>query len=129
MPTYNGQLIFGTQVMMTTIGTQRASMINAFFGVDGVERIDGGFREHITVCRGRLRGLKSGGGADDLQAAISSFRNLFDGRSYVLVDSFGTAWNNVVMTAFDLDADGGVMQTPYEYFQLYTAAFQHLSRT
>jgi hypothetical protein len=114
---------------MTTVGTQRAEMVNSFFGVDGVERIDGGFRGHTTVCRGRLRGLKSGGGADDLLAAIGAFRELFDGRSYVLVDSFGYSWNNVVMEAFDLDANAGVQQTPREYFQMYTAAFRHLSRT
>lgn len=125
MPSFAGQLIFGYQVVCVTSGTTRDAQTNAYFGISGMEELDGGFRGHMTMVSGRLVGFKAAGGLGDLIAALAAFRNLFDGNAYTLVDSFGAAWNNVKMESFDPQPP--VIQTPDQWFVTYTALFKHLS--
>jgi len=127
MPSFAGVPIFGAQVVMVTGGTSRDAQRNTFFGVDGTEVIDGGFRSHTTTVKGRLFGLKSAGGVNDLSAAILVFRSWHDGLSHELIDMFNQAWENVRMESFN--PDPMVYQTGREYFVTYGATFEHLSRT
>ena len=130
MPFFNGVNLFGFQVKMATDGIERNVQRNEYMGTDGVEELDGGFRQMFTRCSGRLVGTSDDGGANALNSAIATFRSYLDGNSYTLVDSFGNAWNNVKLVEFQLDQEMGIKQTATgDYFQLYRATFSHLSRT
>src|SRR3954453_12784535 len=96
MPSFGGINIFGTAVSMSTSDNPRESQINAFFGLSGLETLDGGLRGRLTHVTGLLFGSTPYG----LASAEASFRSFNDGMARVLVDNFGTAWQNVRLDLF-----------------------------
>lgn len=110
IPTYNGVAIFQTwgQVSITVAENPRDEQRDAFFGVNGMERKDGGSRGRVARVRGRLRG----DGYAGLAVAESLFRSYRDGIPRVLVDTLGLAWPWMKLIRFEpqgeamLGADG-----------------------
>lgn len=121
MPSFGGVNIFGTAVVMKTADNPRERQLNAFFGVNGYETLDGGSRGRLTDVSGVLFGAS----AAALAAAEALFRSTNDGVSRNLVDTFGVAWASVRLEQFQ--PWGRVKQSPYGYyFRPYQARFLHL---
>ena len=122
MASYGGLGIFGAAVSMTTSDNPRESQVNSFFGINGLETLDGGFRGRITNVRGVLYGQSAG----LLASAEGLIRTYNDGLARVLVDNLGTVWPNVRLLRFQpfgrirQSADG-------TYFRAYEAQFLHLA--
>ncbi len=122
MPSYGGVGIFGAAVTMTTSDNPRETQVNSFFGINGLETLDGGFRGRITHVRGVLYGAS----ALLLSSAEGLFRSYNDGAARLLVDNLGTVWPKVRLLRFQpygrarQSADG-------TYFRAYQAQFLHLA--
>lgn len=123
MPSYDGSLIFGNAVIMTTADNPRTSQENAFFGLNGVESLDGGQHGRFTTVTGFLFAPS----APSLNASISLFRSYNDGSAYILVDSFGNAWPDVKMESFEPNPKVRRQGGNGDYWITYTARFKHLS--
>ena len=122
MPSFGGISIFGVAVSMATADITRQSQVNSFFGINGLELLDGGFRGRVTRVRGVLHGASTLG----LGGAENLFRSLNDGAARTLVDTLGTAWANVRMQNFQ--PHGRVRQAPNgTFFRAYQAQFLHLA--
>lgn len=122
MPSYGGLAIFGSAVTMATVDERRQTQFNTFFGINGLETLDGGLRGRTT----RVRGVLSGPSALDLAGAENLFRSLDDGLTRTLVDNLGLVWANVRLTGFQ--PFGRVRQTPNgTFFRAYQAQFFHLT--
>ena len=121
IPTYNGLPIFGYSVSMTTVDVPRDKQINSYFGLSGLETLDGGSRGRWT----HAKGLLSGNSAGLLAAAEMEFRSFNDGFARVLVDTLGSVWQEVRLDGFQ--PIGSVRQSPAGvYFRAYYARFFHL---
>lgn len=121
MPSYGGVNIFGTAVTMSTVDHPRSTQVNSFFGLSGLETLDGGSRGRVTEAGGVLFGPSPVA----LASAESTFRSFDDGLTRLLIDSLGTAWSNVVLESFR--PLGRVRQSPQGvYFRAYRARFLHL---
>ena len=121
MPSYGGVNFFGTAVTMNTADHPREKQINSYFGLSGLETLDGGSRGRVTSATGVLLGATLG----ELAAAESTFRSYSDGTTRNLVDSLGTTWANVRLESFQ--PIGRVRQSPYGiFFRSYRAHFLHL---
>ncbi len=122
MPSYGGTPIFGAAVSMTTADNPRECQVNSFFGVNGLEALDGGFRGRIT----RVRGVLSGSSSLSLAASEGLFRTYNDGLARILVDNLGAVWPSVRLLSFQpygrarQSADG-------TFFRAYLAQFLHLA--
>lgn len=121
MATYGGVNIFGTAVSMVTSDNPREKQVNAYFGLSGLEALDGGLRGRVTT----VRGLLFGASPLQLSAAEGAFRAFNDGEARTLVDTLGTAWPLVRLESFQplgrvLQSPGGVL------FRAYQARFLHL---
>ena len=122
MASYGGVPIFGAAVTMTTADNPRESQVNTFFGVDGLETLDGGFRGRIT----RVRGVLHGPSSQLLAAAEGQFRSFNDGLARLLIDNLGAAWPNVRLLTFQ--PHGRARQSPDgTFFRAYQAQFLHLA--
>lgn len=122
MAFYGGVAIFGAAVSMATSDNPRESQVNSFFGVNGLESLDGGFRGRIT----RVRGVLHGGSALLLASAEGLFRSYNDGVTRVLVDNLGTIWPGVRLLTFH--PHGQVRQSADgTYFRAYQAHFLHMA--
>ena len=122
MASYGGISIFGSAVAMATADIPRESQVNSFFGVNGLETLDGGFRGRVTRVRGVLYGTSPLG----LATAENSFRACHDGVTRTLVDNLGMIWTNVRLTSFQ--PLGRVRQSPDgTHFRAYQAQFLHLA--
>lgn len=121
MPSFAGANIFGTSVTMTTCDNPRAKQLNAYFGLSGLESLDGGSRGRTTNVSGLLYGESPAA----LAAVESQFRALNDGTSHTLVDTLGTVWPNVRLESFE--PQGRVRRSPTGIlFRAYSARFLHL---
>ena len=121
MPSYGGVNIFGTAVTMSTADHLREKQVNSFFGLSGLETLDGGARGRVTEVTGVLFGPTPGA----LATAESTFRSYSDGLTRVLVDSLGTTWTSVRLETFQ--PTGRVRQSPQGlFFRSYQARFLHL---
>src|SRR4051794_11994767 len=96
MASYGGVGIFVAAVSMTTSDNPRECQVNSFFGLNGLESLDGGFRGRIT----RVQGVLYGRSAFLLASAEGLFRSYNDGVARVLVDNLGTIWPNVKFLKF-----------------------------
>ena len=122
MPSYGGVPIFGAAVTMVTADNPRDSQVNTFFGINGLETLDGGFRGRIT----RVRGVLHGASALLLASAEGLFRSYNDGMTRILVDSLGAAWPNVRLLRFQ--PQGRARQSSDgTFFRAYQAQFLHLT--
>lgn len=59
MASFGGNNIFGTAVSMSTADNPRENQLNAFFGLSGLESLDGGLRGRTTTVNGLLYGESS----------------------------------------------------------------------
>jgi hypothetical protein len=122
MASYGGIPMFGAGVSMTTSDYPRECQINSFFGINGIESLDGGFRGRITRAHGVLYGESAFG----LGAAEGLFRSYNDGVARTLVDNLGTVWQNVRLLRFQ--PEGRVRQSADgTFFRAYQAQFLHLA--
>ena len=122
MPSFGGVNIFGTGVTMSTADQPRERQLNAFFGVSGLEALDGGLRGRTTSVSGLLTGQTAG----LLAGAEGTFRSFNDGVARLLVDQFGTVWSSVRLESFQ--PLGRVKQSPAgSFFRPYHARFLHLA--
>ena len=121
MPSYGGVNLFGTAVTMSTADHPREKQVNSFFGLSGLETLDGGARGRVTEASGVLYGPTPVA----LASSESTFRSYNDGLTRVLVDSLGTSWSNVRLESFQ--PSGRIRQSPQGmYFRSYRARFLHL---
>lgn len=121
MPSFDGQLLFGLAVSFVTLPNTPAVQRNSFFGVDGVESLGGGTRGYTTT----VTGLRFGTAAADLAAIEQLGREYANGRSYTLIDTSGTVWEQVQCMAFE--PQGRVRSDPQGigYSRAYSARFEH----
>ena len=121
MPSYGGVNIFGTAVTMSTADNPRETQVNSYFGLSGLETLDGGLRGRYTL----VAGLLFGSSAPALASAEGLFRSYNDGIARVLVDQFGASWPSVRLESFQ--PWGRVKQSPHGiFFRPYHARFLHL---
>lgn len=120
MPSFGGANIFGTAVSLSTADYPRQYQVNAYFGLNGLEMLDGGARGRVTLVEGVLFGSS----AAALASAEATFRSYNDGVARVLVDQFGTSWQGVTLDFFR--PSGRVQQAPDgSYYRRYIARFLH----
>lgn len=121
MASYGGSNIFGSAVSMTTADNPREKQLNAFFGLSGLESLDGGLRGRVTHATGLLYGNSPG----SLAASEGLFRSFNDGIARALIDTLGVTWLNVRLDSFQ--PLGRVRQSPAGLlFRAYKARFLHL---
>jgi len=121
MPSYGGVNFFGTAVIMNTADHPRERQVNSYFGLSGLETLDGGARGRVTEVSGLLFGPTPGA----LALMESTFRSYSDGLTRVLVDSLGSNWSNVRLESFQ--PIGRVRQSTLGlFFRSYRARFLHL---
>jgi hypothetical protein len=96
MASYGGINIFGTAVSMSTADNPRENQLNAYFGLSGLESLDGGMRGRST----HASGLLFGGSSLMLVAAEALFRSYNDGVARTLVDTMGGIWPNVFLNSY-----------------------------
>jgi hypothetical protein len=121
VPSYGGVNMFGTAVTMTTADHPREKQLNSFFGLSGLEMLDGGSRGRVT----EVKGLLYGPSPLALAASESTFRSYDDGVTRNLIDSLGTNWANVRLESFQ--PIGRIRQSPFGvFFRAYRARFLHL---
>lgn len=120
--TFGGANIFGRSVSSVTSFSPRADQKNEFFGLNGLESLDGGTRGGQTVVTGVLVGPSSG----DLADAEETFRGYADGLSRTLVDTAGKSFAEVKLVSFE--PQGKVRQAGNGiYLRPYNARFEHLA--
>lgn len=121
MPSYGGVDIFGYSVQIATADNPRQSQENKFFGLDGIERLDGGLAGRFTT----VQGVHFGVSAFALATVQETFRSYNDGLARVLIDSRGVTWPDVVLESFE--PQGRIVADYQGYYQPYRARFRHLS--
>lgn len=118
--TYGGLAIFGQAVRSTTEIAPRAVQQNTFFGLNGVEELDGGGRGGETI----VTGIISGTGALGYQANWSAAAGLQDGVARQLATPDGT-FPLVILASWS--PAGELTRTPAGVVQRkYRATFRHL---
>jgi len=122
IPTYGGSAIFGPAAQIVMAVQPNAVELITYFGVDGVQQLDGGTRGRTLTVTGVL--------VDATPAAIIADGQLFesfaDGVSRTLVDSTGTAWPNVVFRN-EFQWTGPFMPTVGGWCRQYSATFHGLT--
>jgi hypothetical protein len=122
VPLFNGESIFGLDVIMQTIDSARERQYNAFLGVNGVECLDFGSRMRTTQAAGRL----IGDSPEEVGIYETRFRNYRNANAYTLLTTDGILWNNVILETFApvgrIMGDFGTRQ----FWRSYQAKFIHL---
>lgn len=122
VPTFNGEYIFGVDVIMQTSEPSRERQINAFLGINGSECLDFGYRLRNTAAAGRL----IGNSPEEVGLYESRFRSYHNAYAYTLYTTEGMTWLNVILDTFTpqgrLMGDGSAGQ----YWRAYRATFLHL---
>jgi hypothetical protein len=122
MASYGGLNIFGSAVSMSTAPLARAQQINSFFGLSGVEILDGGSRGMVTVAAGFLYGNSLAA----LASVENQFRSMSNGVARPLVDMVGIIWGNVLLQTYR--PQGRILCAANGYYlRAYQARFFHLS--
>jgi hypothetical protein len=94
----------------------------SYFGLNNVEKVDGGFRGRITSVTGFLAGES----LLTLANLENSFRALSDGQARDLTDCLGTVWSNVTLESFQ--PTGRLRHSSQGLFlRSYKAIFMHLN--
>lgn len=122
IPRYNGEAIFGDNVVMNTPGPDRDRQMNSYIGIDGVECLDFGSRGYRTTVTGRLVGFSPG----EVGLYESRFRNYIGPYAYPLLTTDGILWPDVFVETF---RPQGRLMGDYgtgEFWRAYQATFFHL---
>jgi hypothetical protein len=122
VPLFNGEAIFGLDVLMQTMEPSRERQINAFLGINGVECLDFGSRMRTTQVAGRL----IGDSPEEVGMYETRFRNYRNAYAYTLLTTEGILWNNVMLDTFA--PTGRLMGDPgtQQFWRAYRATFLHL---
>ncbi|WP_165072129.1 hypothetical protein [Paludisphaera rhizosphaerae] len=89
---YDGFPLFGSAVCCRMVPDANAGQAAAYFGIPGVQSIDGGGRGRAFF----ISGVFTGATTLDIRAAEAALDSYGDGRPRVLIDTFGTSWANVI---------------------------------
>lgn len=119
--TLDGNFVFGIIFEMTTGDDDHELQQNSYFGLTGIETINGGGRGRRTNVSGQFV-------ADDLPGLAFLERNLRsfrDGRNHVLVECDGTTWFAVQLFAFNPSGQRKVDVNTGQCLRNYTATFWH----
>lgn len=122
MPTLDGYSVFGWNVSMQTVDNPRAQQLNSYFGLSGLESLDGGLRGRYTNVSGKLYGTT----AAYLASAEETLRAFNDGLTHTLVDTYGLIWLNVKLETFEPQGRVQVYAGNGIYWRPYAARFLHL---
>jgi hypothetical protein len=122
VPLYDGLNIFGRSVECKIVDNPRERQENAFFGLTGVESLDGGDRGRVAVVDGVLYGAY----ATDFGNALSLLRSYRDGVARPFVDQYGLTWQYALLDRFE--PKGRVRYDPnsWGFVQDYQATFRIL---
>ena len=121
MASFGGTNLFGMAVSMVTADNPREKQLNAYFGLSGLESLDGGLRGRIT----QVSGLLYGASPLALATSESLFRSFNDGIARALVDTLGVTWTSVRLDLFQ--PQGRVSRSSSGIlFRAYKARFLHL---
>jgi hypothetical protein len=122
MASFNG-LDLGLIFAMSTAANPKARQVNAYAGANGLEVLDHGSRGGSSAVEGALAGSTPAG----LAAAEGTFRSLqIDGGGYVLVDTLGNSWFNVILVQFNPVGRVGIVAGG-GYARRYAMEFLHVS--
>ena len=91
-PYYGGFPVFGLAVSIHHVPNANAAQVAQFFGVAGVQAMDGGGRGRVFEVQGLLTGA-SPAGCVSSELFLLSFA---DGVARTLTDTTGISWPNVV---------------------------------
>ena len=119
-PTFDGQAIFGVNCRMSSTENPREVQVNAFFGLDGVEELDGGDRGRSWQISGLLFGLDLA----LLTLAEAQLRAYKDGKVHTLFTTRGETWSNVKLT--DLEIGGFSTTVDGTVYSQYKATLKQL---
>lgn len=111
---------FGLSARLVTVDNPRGEQLNSFFGLSGLERLDGGLKGRYTLASGVLYGSNEAA----LAFVRESFRAKNDGLAYTLVDTAGVTWPFVVLETFE--PGERILPDPRGYFLPYKARLKHL---
>ena len=121
-PTFGGLACFGVSCTSHTDHRPRERQTNAFFGLSGLETLDGGARGLQTTVTGVL----SGNGPSGLALAEGQLFSLKDGTARILTDTLGRIWFNVLLDS--VRPTSPAKQSPSGvWFRSYEATFTHLT--
>lgn len=122
VPSFNGEFIFGADVVMVTSDPPRDVQVNAFIGINGVEVIDLGRRARYTMVTGRFIGVDEYG----LGAIENYFRSYNDGYAYTLITTDGLVWPDVKLESFEPQPPMRLDRFTGEVSRAYRARLMHL---
>ena len=120
-PTYGGLPIFGWSAKIDTSQVKRSVQTNEFFGLTGVEEIDGGGRGGTSTATG----IVFGGDYPSYRAAWSAATSMQDGQARDLLSTDGNLYNQVKLVSWrpasELRQTAGGL-----WMRRYSAEFRHL---
>lgn len=123
MPSFDGLTgFFGAAYKISTSNVERSTQINEFFGLDGIEALDGGFRGRITVATG----IAYGDTINDVASVIETIRGYDNGLYYTLIDSAGVTWPLVRLRTFNYQ-ERAYVHSQLGYCRNYAITFHHLA--
>lgn len=119
-PSLDGSYVFGTAVRMDSGNASRESQENSYFGLGGIQHMDGGERGRETRGSCLLYGVN----LEALVTACDQLESFDDGQPHELVDTKGRQWGSVLCkfrekNPWFSDALGGC-------YQAYEFSFKHL---
>lgn len=120
MPAY-GSFNFGITVVTQPGSSERGEQINAYPGLNGVERLDQGFRGCTFTVTGLL--VNFGRGAVEGMALIN--RQMIDGNTRSYIDDAGQSWGDTLLV--DFQKTGRVRSGGLWSIYPYSATFRALS--
>lgn len=121
MPAYGGIPMFGRSVKCSMQMNPPAEQLNAFFGVNGTQRLFGGLRGRVFLVDGLLLGAT----IFDLSDAELLILSYNDGIGRVFEDSYGRQWPSTVFR--DYQPQGRIMYDARGYYQVYKAVYHCLA--
>jgi len=122
MPSFNGELIFGLSPTIVTGVKELKTQENEFFGVNGTESLGGGFSRRRTMASG-IHVCSDLAELAGIQALFDSYN---DNYAYVLVDTAGRVWYNVMLKSF-MPLEKYYIDDRGRFIQKFSAEFMHLS--
>lgn len=122
MPSYGNFNIFGRSVRMQTTKRERSEQANEYFGLTGIESLDGGGRGFITEVNGVYVAASPG----DLGSLFNVLWSYSDGVARDLVDMYGLTWIYVKLVKAGPAGKPSYDPSLNRWVQPYSATFFHL---
>ena len=97
IPTFNGQTIFGPAAYAWPVAGEPACQLNSFFGVRGLEKLNGGDRGMTHEIKGELIAVDF----PSLGLVVLSMLELVSNQTVgVFTDSYGLPWPGAWVSGF-----------------------------